>query len=609
MDFSKVEEISIKEGNVKQVAVNGKTLWKKYLLPVEYTKLEYIQNDRDSYIKTGVLDGTDDLSYEADFTYISGSSYRYVLGAYSGDSFKNTVLYINLYGDIGGWVNKGYSASLMTPSIVSENQRIKCYADSTKFIVNGITKMSSDVGAQRDGAELYLFRRNGDDKSYAAQSTSNAIIKLHSLVIKIKNVAVRNFIPAMRNSDGEVGLYDTITKQFFTNAGTGKFIAGPRFVEHIEFDGNSYIDIDYIPSSNTRVVGKCSFTQWHPTPGANYVFGVFGEGANFGLNVGSSRNIMNVPWGTSAGINFNNDNNFGQVYSFDISNKGAYLDGVVKLTGSQLSETFTATKSFFVGWSNGTSTQKLVGNIYPMKIYENDVLVKDLRPCLDDNNVACLYDKVTGEYYYNKGTGKIGAGLPAEYTRLKYIETDGNAYIDTNILMSIEIEEKRKYKFEYKGVMDSDPIVSKYAVDGVGGAKTGFYVGISQDGKFGYFGDNDLSVGDVITANEPHIFTIDYVNGDAYLDGIKQISGVIPRLGTEAQTIGVFCYNSGSKGLSIHKGAKRYWVKLWKENVIILNLIPVIRNYDSVLGMYDTVTKQFFTNAGWGKFIAGPVAI
>lgn len=33
MDFSKVKEISIKEGNVKQVAVNGTILWKKYLLP------------------------------------------------------------------------------------------------------------------------------------------------------------------------------------------------------------------------------------------------------------------------------------------------------------------------------------------------------------------------------------------------------------------------------------------------------------------------------------------------------------------------------------------------------------------------------------------------
>lgn len=192
-------------------------------LPSGYTQLEYIQNDSDSYIKTGVLDGTDDLSYEADFTYISGSGYRYVLGAYGGDNLKNTVLYINLSDAIGGWVNKGYSASIMTPDIVSANQRIKCYADSTKFVVNGITKTSFADGTQRDGAELYLFRRNGDGKNYAAQTTSNAIIKLHSLKIKMKNVAVRNFIPAMRDSDGEIGLYDTVTRNFFTNAGTGTF--------------------------------------------------------------------------------------------------------------------------------------------------------------------------------------------------------------------------------------------------------------------------------------------------------------------------------------------------------------------------------------------------
>lgn len=192
-------------------------------LPSGYTKLEYIQNDSDSYIKTGVLDGTDDLSYEADFTYLSGSGYGYVLGAYGGDSYKNTVLYIRYGETIGGWVNKAYSGSVMTSDIVSANQRIKCYADSTKFIVNGITKTSFTDGTQRDGAELYLFRRNGDGKNYAAQTTSNVIIKLHSLKIKNKNVAVRNFIPARRNSDGEVGMYDTITRQFFTNAGTGTF--------------------------------------------------------------------------------------------------------------------------------------------------------------------------------------------------------------------------------------------------------------------------------------------------------------------------------------------------------------------------------------------------
>jgi hypothetical protein len=38
---------------------------------------------------------------------------------------------------------------------------------------------------------------------------------------------VRNFIPAKRRSDNIVGLYDAVNKQFYTNAGSGSFTAGP----------------------------------------------------------------------------------------------------------------------------------------------------------------------------------------------------------------------------------------------------------------------------------------------------------------------------------------------------------------------------------------------
>jgi len=38
---------------------------------------------------------------------------------------------------------------------------------------------------------------------------------------------VGDFIPARRNSDGVLGMYDTVTQTFLTNGGTGDFIAGP----------------------------------------------------------------------------------------------------------------------------------------------------------------------------------------------------------------------------------------------------------------------------------------------------------------------------------------------------------------------------------------------
>ena len=54
MDWTQVTDLTIPEGNVKQISVNGVVVWKKVLSPNDYTKLEYIQNDSDSYIKTSV---------------------------------------------------------------------------------------------------------------------------------------------------------------------------------------------------------------------------------------------------------------------------------------------------------------------------------------------------------------------------------------------------------------------------------------------------------------------------------------------------------------------------------------------------------------------------
>ena len=39
---------------------------------------------------------------------------------------------------------------------------------------------------------------------------------------------VRDLIPVKRTSDNEICMFDKVTNQFFTNQGTGSFIAGPE---------------------------------------------------------------------------------------------------------------------------------------------------------------------------------------------------------------------------------------------------------------------------------------------------------------------------------------------------------------------------------------------
>ena len=54
--------------------------------------------------------------------------------------------------------------------------------------------------------------------------------------------------------------------------------------------------------------------------------------------------------------------------------------------------------------------------LYDCKLYENDTLIRDYIPVIDNNNVACLYDKVSGQFFYNQGSSdfKTGDIIPPE---------------------------------------------------------------------------------------------------------------------------------------------------------------------------------------------------
>ena len=61
--------------------------------------------------------------------------------------------------------------------------------------------------------------------------------------------------------------------------------------------------------------------------------------------------------------------------------------------------------------NNGLAGNFFKGRIYGFKIYENNILVVNLIPVLDDNKVPCFYDKISNELLYNKGTGEFNYSL------------------------------------------------------------------------------------------------------------------------------------------------------------------------------------------------------
>jgi hypothetical protein len=88
----------------------------------------------------------------------------------------------------------------------------------TTININGTDYTCSQASA--NSSNLYINARAG------SLSTRVASGKWYSVQIGRGSTLQRDFIPA-KNSDNVVGMYDTVSKTFFTNAGSGTFTAGP----------------------------------------------------------------------------------------------------------------------------------------------------------------------------------------------------------------------------------------------------------------------------------------------------------------------------------------------------------------------------------------------
>ncbi len=169
--------------------------WEKVL----YTELEYIESTGTQYIDTGIaVSDNNSFSCKAAKTGNSGS-----ILAQGNNNLRIAS------GSIT-WYSKNYHFAYAAANDVFHT--FECGFNYLKVDGNDITGVTDSDSA----TGVNVMALGGDCKvSYLKIYDSN-------------NVLVRNLIPAKRNSDNEVGMYDTVTNTFFTNAGTGEFIAGPE---------------------------------------------------------------------------------------------------------------------------------------------------------------------------------------------------------------------------------------------------------------------------------------------------------------------------------------------------------------------------------------------
>ena len=276
----------------------------------------------------------------------------------------------------------------------------------------------------------------------------------------------------------------------------------------------------------------------------------------------------------------------------------------------------TGTMSYLgvnVGKESGLYRQ-LKGSIADFKIYSTALSASDI---LAEYNRKASIDKsgilFTGEFAEGNSTninvtktamvkcnniveGASNVKFIGGYTQLEYIESTGTQYIDTGIVIN------NNYEFILEEMNNFDTN-NHYMCGSSGNAKMlGTLNNVLWSNGILYsnvtFNRNTKEkIGfKVVTDGST---SSDYLMRN-YTTNTKH-SGRSSFIPTGSGTVKVFSHNGSTKEIF-----KCYDFKLFKDDMLVSHLIPVKRNSDNVLGMYDLVNKTFLTNAGSGTFTAGP---
>lgn len=184
-------------------------------LPSSYTQLEYIKGTGTQYIDTE-FKPNNNSGYEIKFQMNATTNTVAIMGA---ETTWKSVAYA-MWAKHLAYGNNAITDQSWDSS--NTNSPVIFTFDKTQF------KKNNEVMYQFNSASFsclynaYIFGTNrGGNFNEPSNSLSVYYCKIYD-----NGTLIRDFVPAKRNSDNVLGLYDIVNNKFYTNAGTGTFIAG-----------------------------------------------------------------------------------------------------------------------------------------------------------------------------------------------------------------------------------------------------------------------------------------------------------------------------------------------------------------------------------------------
>ena len=417
-------------------------------------------------------------------------------------------------------------------------------------------------------------------------------------------------------------------------------------VGYIEATGTQWINTGVNLCSNDTVVAEYEYPD--PVVGKNnYLFGVYKQGMTAGYfysNSGSYPLRFQKANGTSgattteAGINATPGARqtvtmkIGSGTTTIVSASGDTLySGVL---GGTIRQDATAPLALFTANISGSpsSSYTSAAKIYSFRIFDkNGALRLDFVPCTVNGDPA-LFDRVSGDYFYNGGSGSLATGAamatplfvaatsatasaadygePDEY--LDYVQSSGSQWIDTGVRGRIGVEAEldvAPVTVNDKTVLGSRSGGSThtrfYAVHWANGGLLGGVGGLdATDGKqYWYWGNRR----DIIYADTRYTIHSVLKNGELSI----AVNGKTIATRTDETSFDsgcnmyLFACNVGGTADSAYRSSARlYGAKIWFDGELVRHFIPCRKNNRAAL--YDKVSGRIFFPQG-ADLVAGPV--
>lgn len=225
MNFANVNALAIPEGDVKQIAIGGVTVWTKPN-PLPYdAEVEYLSSDGSQYVDTGI-EADYQMGFEMQITPFGSSGTRMGAMSASQDASLGWIRYYIIQNAtniaIALRANGGVVAANPVQPPGSADIITASYTPSTRVasIGGGSTTLASQYSDPwTTGNNFHLFVQRQTQPQYYAST------KLYYAKFWSNGVLVRDFQPVRVGSTGY--LFDRVSSQLFGNAGTGAFVLGP----------------------------------------------------------------------------------------------------------------------------------------------------------------------------------------------------------------------------------------------------------------------------------------------------------------------------------------------------------------------------------------------